>query len=129
MRNKKSWESKPRNPNAGHSGQHEKARAELTGAAGSYTSSARRVRHYRLAHMDLAPALVRHNHAVSWTAGDDTGRLHGPRAHPGGHGSAVDCQPRQICFPAFHHDATLADTVTASAWWARYACTEVSRQI
>jgi len=30
----------------------------------------------------LAPAFVRHNHAVSWTAGDDTGRLHGARAYP-----------------------------------------------
>jgi exopolysaccharide synthesis protein ExoD len=31
-----------------------------------------------MADIDLAPAFVRHNHAVSWTAGDDTGRLHGP---------------------------------------------------
>jgi hypothetical protein len=85
------------------------ARAELTGAAGSHTSSTPRIRHYWLADIDLAPAFVRLNHAVSWTAGDDSGRLHGPRAHPRGHGSAVDCGPRRTGFPAFHHDATLAN--------------------
>jgi hypothetical protein len=53
-----------------------------------------RVRHCWLADIDLAPAFVRHNHPVSWTPGDDTGRLHGPRAHPRGHGSAVNCGPR-----------------------------------
>src|SRR5262249_15932603 len=58
---------------------------------------------------DFAPAFVRDNHAVSWTAGDDTGRLHCSRAHPRGHGSAVDCGPRRTCFPTFRHDATLAD--------------------
>src|SRR6266566_8613577 len=48
---------------------HEKPRAELTGAAGSHTSSTRRVRHYWLADIDPPPAFLRHNHAVSWTAG------------------------------------------------------------
>src|SRR5262245_19659565 len=109
MRNKKILGKEPRNPNAGHSDRHERARAELTGAAGSYTSSTRRVRHCWLADIDLAPALVRHNHAVSWIAGDDTGRLHGPRVHPRGHGGAIDCGSRRTCFPAFYHDATLAD--------------------
>jgi Exopolysaccharide synthesis, ExoD len=52
-----------------------------------------------------APRFVRDSHAMSWTAGDDTGRLYGPRANPRGHGSAVDCGPRQACFPTFHHDA------------------------
>src|SRR6516162_5245941 len=98
-----------RNANAAGPDRHEAAHAELTGAGGSYSSSACRVCHSWLADIDPAPAFVRHNHAVSWTAGDDTGRLHGPRAHPRGHGSAVDCGPRRTCFPAFHHDATLAD--------------------
>ena len=31
-----------------------------------------------LADVDLAAAFVRHRHAVSWIARDDTGRLHGP---------------------------------------------------
>src|SRR5947208_12441999 len=105
----KSQERKPGNATAGHSGRHGKARAKLTGAAGSYTSSTRRVRHCWLADIDLAPAFVRHNHAVSWTAGDDTGRLHGPGAHSRGHSGAIDCGSRRTCFPAFYHDATLAD--------------------
>jgi len=50
------------NANAGH----EKPRAKLTGAAGSYTSSTRRIRHCWLADIGLAAAFVRHNHAVSW---------------------------------------------------------------
>jgi hypothetical protein len=83
--------------------------AELTGAAGSHTSSTRRVCHCWLADIDLAPAFVRHNHAVSWTAGDDTGRLHAPWAHSRGHGGAIDCGSRRTCFPEFYHDATLAD--------------------
>src|SRR5262249_44811040 len=114
--------------NAGHPGRHEKARAELTGAGGSHTSSTFGVRHCCLANIDLAPRFVRDSHAMSWTAGDDTGRLYGPRADPRGHGSAVDCGPRQACFPTFHHDATLADWATAPAWWARYARTQVSRE-
>src|SRR5947207_12669029 len=43
LRNKKSQERKPGNANAGHPDRHEKARSELTGAAGSHTSSAPRV--------------------------------------------------------------------------------------
>jgi hypothetical protein len=38
---------------------------------------------------------------MSWTAGDDTGRLYGPRAHPRDHGSAIDYGPRRTCFPHF----------------------------
>ena len=68
LRNKKSQERKPGNANAGHPDRHEKARAELTGAAGSYTSSAPRVRHCWLANIDLAPAFVRHNHALGLLA-------------------------------------------------------------
>jgi hypothetical protein len=60
------------------------------GAAGSHTSSTRRVRHYWLADIDPPPAFLRHNHAVSWTAGDDTGRLLDPRAQSRGHGGAID---------------------------------------
>jgi hypothetical protein len=108
LRNKKSQERKPGNANAGHPDRHEKARSELTGTAGSHTSSAPRVRHCWLADIDLA-AFVRHNHAMSWTAGDDTGRLYGPRAHPRDHGGAIDCGSRRTCFPTFYHDATLAD--------------------
>src|SRR5262249_49070825 len=103
----------------------EKSCAELTGAAGSHTSSTRRVRYCWLADIDPAPAFVRHNHAVSWTAGDDTGRLHRPRAHPRGHGSAVDCGSRRTCFPAFYHDATPTHQGAAAAWWARYSRFEV----
>src|SRR6266403_3687733 len=106
MRNKKSQERKPGNANAGHSGRHEKTRAEITSAAGSHTSSTCGVRHCWLADIDLAPAFVRHNHAVSRTAGDDTGRLHGPGVHPRGHGGAIDCGSHRTCFPAFYHDAT-----------------------
>src|SRR5207244_7495561 len=40
---------------------------------------------------------LRDNHAVSWTAGDDTGRLHYCRADPRGHASAVDCGPMRAC--------------------------------
>jgi len=69
-----------------------------------------------LADVDLAAAFVRHRHAVSWIARDDTGRLHGARPYAGGHGSAVDCGPRRTCFPAFHHDATLADEASPAAW-------------
>src|SRR6266403_5664070 len=58
--------------NARRWGRHEKARAELTGAAGNHTSSAGRAGHGRLADIDLPPAFVRRNHAVSWTARDDT---------------------------------------------------------
>ena len=47
------------------------------------------------------------DNAVSWTAGDDAGRFHGPRAHPRNHGGAIDYGPQQTCLPAFHHDATL----------------------
>src|SRR5258707_2399700 len=85
LRNKKSQERKPGKANAGRPDRHEKARAELTGAAGSHTSSAPRVRHCWLADIDLAPAFVRHNHAMSWTAGDDTARLYCPRAQPRDH--------------------------------------------
>jgi len=85
------------------------AHSELTGAGGSHSSSICRVRHCWLADVNFAPAFVRDNHAVSWTAGNDTGRLHCSRAHPRGHGSAVDCGPRRTCFPTFRHDATLAD--------------------
>src|SRR6266498_3414404 len=98
----------PGNANAGHPDRHEKARSELTGAAGSHMSSAPRVRHCWLADIDLA-AFVRHNHAMSWTAGDDTGRLYGPRDHPRDHGGAIDCGSRRTCFPTFYHNATLAD--------------------
>src|SRR6266851_7178308 len=114
------------NANAAGADRYETAHAKLTGAGGSHSSSIRRVRHCWLADVDLAPAFVRHNYAVSRTAGDDTSRLHGPRAHPRGHGSAVDCGPRRTCFPPFHHDATLADQAAAPAWWARYSCTGVS---
>ena len=31
-------------------------------------------------------------------------------------------------FPHFIMNATLADQATAPAWWARYACTQVSRE-
>jgi|SRR6516162_10444746 len=72
-----------------------------------------------LADVDLAAAFVRHRHAVSWIARDDTSRLHGARPYAGGHGSAVDCGPRRTCFPAFHHDATLADEASPAAWRAR----------
>jgi hypothetical protein len=75
--------------------------------------------HCGLADVDLAAAFVRHRHAVSWIARDDTGRLHGARPYAGGHGSAVDCGPRRTCFPAFHHDATLADEASPAAWRAR----------
>src|SRR6266498_4493807 len=92
---------KPGNADPGHSGRHEKPRAELTGAAGSHTSSTGRVRHCWLADVDFAPAFVRHNHAVSWTARDDTGWLHGPWPHPRGHGGAIDCGSRCTCFPTF----------------------------
>jgi hypothetical protein len=73
----KAGQETPGNANARHSGPHAKARAELTGAAGNHTSSTRRVRRCRLADIDLPPAFVRRNHAVSWTARDDTRRLHG----------------------------------------------------
>src|SRR6266700_1273751 len=92
---------KPANANAGRPGRHEKAHAELTGAGGNHSPSTCRVRHCWLADVDLAPAFVRNNHVVSWTAGNDTGRLHGPRAHPRGHGSAVDCGPQRTGFPHF----------------------------
>src|ERR1700758_1258945 len=108
MRNEKSGKQGG-NANAERPDRHEKPRAEPTGAAGSHTSSTRRIRHYWLADIDLAPAFIRHNHAVSWTAGDDTGRLHGPGVHSRGHGGAIDCGSRRTCFPAFYHDATLAD--------------------
>src|SRR6516162_11683062 len=75
--------AKARTANAGNSGRHGKARADLTGAAGGHTSSTRRVCQCWPADIDLAPAFVRNSHAVSWTACDDTGRLHGPRAHAG----------------------------------------------
>src|SRR6266487_6819583 len=97
------------NANAERPDRHEKPRAELTGAAGSHTSSTRRVRHYWLADIDPPPAFLRHNHAVSWTAGDDTGRLLDPRAHSRGHGGAIDFGSHRTCFPAFYYDATLAD--------------------
>jgi hypothetical protein len=57
---------KPEKANAGHPDRHEKPRAELTGAAGSHTSSTRRVRQCWLADIDFAAAFVWHNHAVSW---------------------------------------------------------------
>ena len=69
---------KPGHADPGHSGRHEKPPAELTGAAGSHTSSTGRARHCWLADVDFAPAFVRHHHAVSWTACDDAGWLHGP---------------------------------------------------
>src|SRR5262249_38888110 len=100
--------------------------AQLTGAGGSHTSSTFGVRHCWLANIDLAPRFVRDSHVMSWTAGDDTGRLYGPGAYPRGHGSAVDCEPRQACVPTFHHDTALANYATAPDWWARYACTQVS---
>jgi hypothetical protein len=49
-------ERKPGSANAGHPDRHGKPRAELTGAAGSHTSSTRRVRHCWLADIGLAPA-------------------------------------------------------------------------
>jgi hypothetical protein len=54
----------PGNGNARRWGRHEKASAELTGAAGNHTSSAGRARHGRLADIDLPPAFVRRSHAV-----------------------------------------------------------------
>ena len=32
-----------------------------------------------------------------------------PGAHSRGHSGAIDCGSRRTCFPAFYHDATLAD--------------------
>jgi hypothetical protein len=32
----------------------------------------------------------------------------------------------RTCFPAFPHDATLADYAAAAAWLSRYPCFEVS---
>src|SRR5262249_9184782 len=60
----------------------EKKRAEVTGAGGSHTSSTFGVRHCWLANIDLASRFVRDSHVMSWTAGDDTGRLYGPGAYP-----------------------------------------------
>src|SRR5262249_29515726 len=79
MRKQKFRKRKLGNANAGGPDRHEKARAVLTGAGRSHTSRTRRVRHCWLADIDVAPAFVRHTHAVSWTAGDDTSRLHDPR--------------------------------------------------
>src|SRR5215467_2292658 len=81
------------NANAGHPNGHEKPRAKLTGAAGSHTSSTRRVRHCWVAEIDLTAEFVRHNHALSWTGGNDTGRLVGPRAHPRRYGGPIDFGP------------------------------------
>src|SRR5262245_17965270 len=114
----------PANAARGRSGRREDPRAELAVAAGSPTPSTGRVRHRWLADLHFAPAFVRHNHAVSWTARDDTGWLHGPRAHPRGHGGAIDRGSRRTCFPTFYHDATLADQAAALAWWPRYSCSE-----
>src|SRR5262249_2603548 len=110
------------NANAGH----KKPRAKLTGAAGSHTSSTRRIRHCWLADIGLAAAFVRHNHAVSWASGDDPGWLIAPRVRPRHHGGAIGCGSHRTCFPAFHHDATLADYAAAAAWLSRYSCFEVS---
>src|SRR2546427_9511299 len=78
-------------------------------------SSTWRVRHCWLADIDLAPAFVRHNHPVSWTPGDDTGRLHGPRAHPRGHGGAVNFGPPWNRFSAFYHETRLVELAACSA--------------
>src|SRR5258708_16678280 len=115
LRNKKSRERKPENANAGHPDRHEKARSELTGAAGSHTSSAPRVRHCWLADIDLAPAFVRHNHAMSSTAGDDTGRLYGLLAHPRAHGGSIDCWARRTSLPTFYHGATHSGSASSPA--------------
>src|SRR6516164_7659587 len=86
--------AKARTANAGNSGGHERARAQLTGAAGGHTSSTRRVCYCWPADIDLAPAFVRHSHAISWTACDDTRRLHGPRAHAGRLSDAIESGSR-----------------------------------
>src|SRR5262245_64909011 len=63
-------------------GRHEKARAKLTGAAGTHISSTRRVRHCGLADIDIAAAFIWHNHAVSWASGDDSGEFVSDRGGP-----------------------------------------------
>src|SRR5262249_17365102 len=103
-----------------------KPRAKLTGVAGTHISSTRRERHSWLADIDIAAAFVRHNHAVSWASGDATGGLIGPRVHPRRYGGAIDCRSHRTCFPAFHHDATLADYAPSAARLPRYSCFALS---
>ncbi len=66
----------------------------------------------------------RHNHAVPWASGDDTGGLVGPRICPRPLGGAIDLGSHGTCFPAFHHDTTLADYAAYAAWLPRYSFLE-----
>src|SRR5262249_41578871 len=111
--------------NAGHSDRRERPRAKLTGAAGHSTPSTRGVRHAWMADVDLAPAFVRHNHALPWRAGSDPGRLVRPRAHPSRRRGAIDCGSPRTCFPGFCARATRADQAAAPAWLPRYPYFEV----
>jgi hypothetical protein len=86
------------------------------GAAGNHTASTLRVRHCWLA--DIAPAFVRHNHAVSWAAGDDPGRLHPARGHSRYHSGTNDSGSRSACFPAFSHESPF-QALPVSRWHQR----------
>jgi hypothetical protein len=49
-----------------------------------------------------------------------------PRICPRPLGGAIDFWSHGTCFPAFHHDTTLADYAAYAAWLPRYSCFEVS---
>ncbi len=61
----------------------------------------------------LTSTLHRHSFGIIMLAlgllATTPGRLHGPGAHSRGHSGAIDCGSHRTCFPAFYHDATLAD--------------------
>jgi len=96
-----------RNANAGHSADTEKRGPSSRCCRELYVKT-RRVRHCWLADIVLAPAFVRHNHAVSWTAATTPVGSTVP-GYPRGHGGAIDCGSGWNLFSRFYHDATLAD--------------------
>jgi hypothetical protein len=104
---------------------HKKPRAKLTGAAGNHTSTTRRVRHCWLADIDIAATFVRHNMlCLGLLAMTPVGS-----SVPGFVLALLAVQligSHRTCFPAFHHDTTLADYAATAAGLPRCSCFEVS---
>jgi hypothetical protein len=76
------------NANAERPDRHEKPRAELTGAAGSHTSSTRRVRHYWLRPIASPPSMVALSAIVGTRSASRSAS--GLRSHSGGARPSAD---------------------------------------
>src|SRR5438128_12583402 len=85
-----------------------------------------RVRHCWLADVNFAPAFVRNNHAVSWTAGDDTVGSTVPGLILAVMAVQLIVGRGEPVFPHFVMTRRLPTKQILRQWRARHSCPEIS---